>query len=95
MNESNLLNLNMANAVLIILADFLASTTDFFTFGLLSLPLAIIFGILISLMQFGMSGDGISISFLKGLVAGIAIAIPLPIAGSLLGIGNIAKELKA
>lgn len=86
--------LHPASGILILGLDWLLFSENAITLGL-STPLAVgigfgIAGLGTGLIQRSYHDDGVGVSFLKGLLAGITVGIPLPVAGTAVGGGVLA-----
>ena len=86
--------LHPASGVLILGLDWLLFSQNAMTFGLSAvLSVAIGFGVAglgTLLIQRIYHGDGLGKAVLKGLLAGITVGIPLPVAGTAVGGGILA-----
>lgn len=86
--------LHPASGVLILGLDWLLFSGTAFTLGLSTLGLAGLGlglgGLGTGLIQRVYHGDGVAKAVLKGLLAGITVGIPLPVAGTAVGGGILA-----
>ncbi len=88
--------MNPVSGFVILLLDWLLFSSDVLTAGV-SLPLTMGGGFLAALLlvacaqHFG-TGDTWRAGLLKGLAAGIVVAVPFPIAGTFIGTGIIAMS---
>jgi len=86
--------LHPASGVLILGLDWLLFSENVITLGL-STPLNVVIGFGVAGLGTGIiqrvyHGDGFGKSLLKGLLAGITVGIPLPVAGTAVGGGILA-----
>lgn len=86
--------LHPASGVLVLGLDWVLFSGNALTLGLSTLALASIGfalgGVGTGLIQRVYHGDGMAKALLKGLLAGITVGIPLPVAGTALGGGVLA-----
>lgn len=94
MSSSSSAILHPASGALILGLDWLLFSGSALTLGLSSIALAALGfalgGLGTGLIQRTYHGDGTAKSILKGLLAGIAVGIPFPIAGTAVGGGILA-----
>ncbi|MBB4090107.1 phosphoribosylaminoimidazole carboxylase [Salinibacter ruber] len=92
--DHSALRLHPASGALILGLDWLLFSENAVTLGL-STPFVAIIGLVVAGLGIGIvqrryGGDGMGVAVLKGLLAGITVGIPLPVAGTAVGGGILA-----